>query len=248
MGVRKRLENQTKGFDRWNKVNVFLKAAFGFGLDKNCELAADNSYYSEEKKRDTGFPDDGSQQCNSTGRHQRKWRVLHAISAIKCHYSLFLLAISLHPEQAFELDRDDLRRINNIYKSKDSSRSSPSDLTALHLAASSHASGESGRMVLSQLLALNPDAVHSVDTEGSTPLHRIAENNCKADWNIDGVDEVHLANNIAIMAIDVNGRLPLHRASSVIECYETNVEDDIVLSRSVLCRLLQANVETARCT
>jgi len=246
--VRKRLEIQTSVCDRWNKVNKFLKAAFGFGLNEEAESTTDYRYYLEENKRENSFFNDGSKQCNAADHTRRTWRILHAISAIKCHYSLFLLAISLHPEQAFELDRDDLRRINNIYKSKDSSRSSPSDLTALHLAASSHASGESGRMVLSQLLALNPDAVHSVDTEGSTPLHRIAENNCKADWNIDGVDEVHLANNNAIMAIDVNGRLPLHRASSVIECYETNVEDDIVLSRSVLCRLLQANVETARCT
>jgi len=244
--VRKRLENQTKVFDRWNKVNVFLKAAFGFGLDEDWELAVDNSYYSEEKKRDTGFPDDGSQQCNSTGRHQRKWRVLHAISAIKCHYSLFLLAISLHPEQAFELDRNDLRRIDNIYKSKDRNKSIPSDLTALHLAASSHASGDSGKMVLTQLLALNPDAAESVDTEGSTPLHRISENNFKSDWNIDGVDEVNGANTNANMTIDLNGRLPLHCASSAISYYDINIEDDIVISRSVLCRLLQQNDEAAR--
>ena len=38
----------------------------------------------------------------------RIWRVLHAVSAIKCHHSLFKLASALHPEQARELDQNDL--------------------------------------------------------------------------------------------------------------------------------------------
>ena len=251
--VRKRLESQTKVFDRWNKVNVFLKAAFGFSLDEDWEFvtaasAADSSYYSEEKKRDS---ERSQQQQQQRASIDRRWRILHAISAIKCHYSLFLLAISLHPEQAFELDRNNLRRIDNIYKSNtkgDRNKSKPSDLTALHLAASSSAGGDSGKMVLTQLLALNPDAAESVDTEGSTPLHRISENNFKSDWNINGVEEVYCANINAIRTVDINGRLPLHRASSSIRNYENNIEDDVILSKSVLCRLLQLHDEAARCS
>jgi hypothetical protein len=249
--VRKRLESQTKVFDRWNKVNVFLKAAFGFSLDEDWEFvtaatAADNSYYSEEKKRDN---ERSQQQCPST---EHRWRILHAISAIKCHYSLFLLAISLHPEQAFELDRNNLRRIDNIYKSNTkggcSSKSKPSNLTALHLATSSQNGGDSGKMVLTQLLALNPGAAESVDTEGSTPLHRISENNLKSDWNINGVEEVYRANTNAIRTVDINGRLPLHRASSSIRNYDNNIEDEVILLKSVLCRLLQHHDEAARCS
>ncbi|OEU18540.1 ankyrin [Fragilariopsis cylindrus CCMP1102] len=227
--VRKRLESQTKVFDRWNKVNVFLKAAFGFSLDEDWEFVT----------------------AASAADSNRRWRILHAISAIKCHYSLFLLAISLHPEQAFELDRNNLRRIDNIYKSNtkgDRNKSKPSDLTALHLAASSSAGGDSGKMVLTQLLALNPDAAESVDTEGSTPLHRISENNFKSDWNINGVEEVYCANINAIRTVDINGRLPLHRASSSIRNYDNNIEDDVILSKSVLCRLLQLHDEAARCS
>jgi len=170
---------------------------------------------------------------------------LHAISAIKCHYSLFLLAISLHPEQAFEFDNDDLRRIDNIYKSEGFNESKPSGLSALHLAASSRAGGDSGKMVLTQLLALNPGAAESVDTEGSTPLHRISENKFKSDWNFDGVEEVYHTNTNAIRTMDVNGRLPLHRACSAITYYD-NQEDDDIMARSVICRLLREHDDATR--
>jgi len=228
--VKKRLQRQTHVLERWNKVNIFLKAAFGFPWNEGCDLD-DNARLEEEEKKDT--------------QEEYSWRVLHAISAIKCHSSLFLLAMCLHPEQAFELDRNDLKRIDTIYKSEDSIKLNPSNLTALHLAASSHASGDSGKMVLTQLLALNPSAAKYVDTEKSTPLHRISGNKSKSNWNLDAVENVYGCHETAITMVDANGRLPLHRASSTITYYNTKVEDDAVMSRSKICRLLHEHVDAA---
>ena len=220
--VRNRLQRHTNVLARWNKVNTFLKAALGFPLN---EVFDDEE---EEEKKDT--------------QEEASWRILHATSAIKCHSSLFLLAISLHPEQAFELDRNDLRRIDNIYKSEGCY---PSNLSALHLAASSNASGDSGKMVLTQLLALNPTAAECVDAEASTPLHRISGNKSKSDWSLDAVEDVYGCHRNAIMMSDANGRLPLHRASSAITYYNTKIEDDAVMSRSKICRLLDEHVDAA---
>jgi len=225
--IRKRLQRYTHVLDRWNKVNTFLKAAFGFPMNECC---GENSRTEGEEKKDT---------------QEATWRILHAVSAIKCHSSLFLLAISLHPEEALELDRNDLRRIENIYKSEDSNAPNPSNLTALHLAASSHASGDSGKMILTQLLAVNPAAAESVDTEGSTPLHRISGNKCKSDWNLDAVEDVYCCHKAAITTSDANGRLPLHRASSAITYYSNKLDAETVTSRSKICRLLHEHADAA---
>jgi len=229
--VRKRLERQPQALERWKKVNLFLKAAFGFPFAEDWEPV--QRINAEEEKKDT--------------REERKWRVLHAVCAIKCHYSLFLLAISLYPEQAFELDRNDLRPIQNpCNKSKLSSQLYPSNLSALHLAASSHSGGDFGRKVVSQLVSFNPGALKTVDTQGSTPLHRIAENSFKSDWSSDAVDEVYFSHPDAIQEVDSNGRLPLHRAAGAISYFDANLGSDAVLSRSVICRFLREHADGAR--
>mmetsp|Transcript_11366 Transcript_11366/g.27234 ORF Transcript_11366/g.27234 Transcript_11366/m.27234 type:complete len:518 (-) Transcript_11366:461-2014(-) len=222
--ARTRLQLQKKTSKNWETINLLLKAAFGFPWNKNSNEV-------DSTESETG----GS-----------KWRVLHAVSAIKCHSSLFLLAIYLHPEQAFELDKRDLRGINNLYKSDDCNQMNPSNLTALHLAASSGASGDSGKNVLTQLLALNPDAAQHSDSEGSTPLHRIAGNTSKSDWNVDGVEDVYDHHKNAVKTEDKNGRLPLHQASCAITHYKSNVENDSVTSRSKICRLLNEYVYAAK--
>jgi ankyrin repeat protein len=224
--VRKRLENQPKVLERWNTVNVFLKAVFGFALEDDWEMVDGL----EEKKKDPL----GGRICPSSGR---KWRVLHAISSIKCHHSLFLLAAALHPEQSFEVDNNDLKRIDNIYKSKDLVEN-PTNLTALHFAASSRASDDGGKIVLTQLLGLNRGASECVDSEGSTPLHRIAENKYKPNWVADGASELYNANRNAVRAMDSNGRLPLHRAAGAMT-YPKGLEDGVLMMRSKLCRLIQ---------
>ena len=65
----------------WNTANIFLKAAFGFPLSEEEELA------------------------DTSGR---KWRILHATAAVDCHFTLFHMARALYPEQAQEMDVDDL--------------------------------------------------------------------------------------------------------------------------------------------
>jgi len=231
--VRTRLERHSNVLQRWNKVNMLLKAAFGFPLNEDWELGNSNiNIHQEEEKKDT--------------QEKRKWRVLHAVSAIKCHHTLFLLAFSLYPEQAFELDRNDLRCLHNTYQSTElngNANGCPSNLTALHLAASSHLGGDPGRRVMTQLLWLNPSAAKRVDTEGSTPLHRISENKFKSNWNF--VNDIFASNTDAITKMDVNGRLPLHRASNAITYFSSNTNNIDVQSKSVICRLLREHVDAA---
>jgi ankyrin repeat protein len=228
--VRNRLQVQAKVLERWNKVNVFLKAAFGFALDEDWEMV--DSFH-EEKKKDS--PGSMSLPCSSNGR---KWRILHALSAIKCHHSLFLLAAALHPEQAFEADKDDLKGSSNVHNPK--CLENPSNATALHFAASSHASGDAGKVVLTHLLELNPGAAVCVDSQGSTPLHCIAGNQCKSNWRVDGVEELYNAHPGAARSVDANGLLPLHRAASAIT-YHHGLDDAVIMARSKIVRLLQEN-------
>ena len=207
--VQRRLESQKKVFDRWNKANIFLKAAFGFSVDEDAHDSQD-----------------------------RKWRILHATAAIKCHPSLFMLACALHPEQAFEVDNNDLRIPSHICAGSQSA----SRLTALHLAASSKANGESGRLVVNELIRLNPDATKASDTEGSLPLHRIVENNYKAHWTSDGAKDIYLANPEAITSVDLIDRLPLHRAAQI---NTSSGSDEGALSRSIVYNLIELNSDGA---
>jgi hypothetical protein len=76
------------------------------------EMVETNSTNFEEQ--DDGEKKDSppSQYCTTATpitQQQRKFRILHAISAIKCHHSLFLMATVHHPEQAFEIDKNDLK-------------------------------------------------------------------------------------------------------------------------------------------
>lgn len=226
--VRKCLEGQRKLFERWNKVNMFLKAAFGFSVDDDAQEV--ETHFGEEKKDGHGPQDT---------ENQPKWRMLHASAAIKCHQSLFMLARALYPQQAFEIDNKDLR--GPIHISGD--QRAASNLTALHLAAASPANGETARLVIQELLQLNPDAAKADDTENSLPLHRIVENKHKPQWVMDGVIDIYVANKEAVRAVDIHGRLPLHRASKAI----TNalVDEEVSRSGSTICNLLELHPDGA---
>jgi ankyrin repeat protein len=226
--VRKRLEGQIKLLERWNKVNMFMKAAFGFSVDDDDSEVMDNGY--EEKKVSPG----------SASSHERKWRILHATAAIKCHPSLFLLACALHPEQAFELDEKDLKAPAHVCGGCQSA----SHLTVLHFAASSRANGEYGRLVVNQLLSLNPDAAQAVDSDGCLPLHRIVENKDKTDWTVDGVKELYETNTRAVQAVDLDGRLPIHRAATAV-VHDPNISDETMLTRSMICNLMEVHRDGA---
>ena len=115
---------------------------------------------------------------------------MHATAAIKCHPSLFLLASALHPEQAFEVDGNDLLGMSQ--GSYFGWRSS-TQLTTLHFAASSEASGETEKLIVNQLLSMNPDEAQAVDSEGSLPLHRIIKNKDKTHWALDRAKYLYMA-------------------------------------------------------
>ncbi|CAJ1901148.1 unnamed protein product [Cylindrotheca closterium] len=227
--VEKRLKSQKKLYGRWNKVNIFLKAAFGFSVEDDDEAGASNI--------------DGDSKIKAGGKKDanngRKWRILHATAAIKCHPSLFMLARSLHPEQCFEIDDKDLK--GPVHISGD--ETAAHGLTALHLAASSHANGESSRLVITELLRMNPAAAEEVDSSNSLPFHRVVENKYKPHWSEDGAKDIYLANTAAISATDRDGKLPLHRAASAITYSESS--STATKARSAICNLLELRPEAA---
>jgi len=224
--VAKRLKSQKKSYARWNKVNIFLKAAFGFSVDDddNDEDTADGDSMKGEK------PDPN---------HGRKWRILHATAAIKCHPSLFMLAKSLHPEQCSEIDNKDLK--GPVHISGD--ETAAHGLTALHLAASSHANGEASRLVINELLRMNQSAAEAVDSSNSLPFHRVVENKHKPHWTADGANDLYLSNTAALDATDCDGKLPLHRAAAAITYSESS--ETATRARSAICNLLELSPEAA---
>jgi ankyrin repeat protein len=223
--VGSRLRSQTKLSQRWNRVSVFLKAAFGFTVDGD----SNNEEESFEDKKDSP-----NAPCG-----MRKWRMLHATAAIKCHPSLFSLAHALYPEQVFENDENDLTMPDHI----SAAFGSVSKLSLLHLAASSRANGEAGRVVITELLRSNPDAAQSAASDGSLPLHRIVLNKNKSHWTFDGCKDIYLANTRAVQIPDSNGQIPLHRAAAIIEHHVTTTESLQV--RSVILNLLEIHGDGA---
>jgi ankyrin repeat protein len=226
--VQKRLQSQSKVLERWKNVNVFLKAAFGFRVDDEDDDAEVGNGRDEEEKKDSNpFLPQISVDDN------RKWRILHAAAAIKCHASLFQLACALHPEQALELDENDLQGPSHIQGGWQTA----THLSALHLAASSLAHGDTGKTVIQKLLYLNPSAAEAKDSTGSLPLHRIAENKSKSHWLRDGALEIYEANTSAVRLPDSEGRLPLHRAATAMVA-QGEATDETTIARSNMCNLL----------
>ena len=220
--VKRRLQSQSKVLARWNTVNTFLKATFGFSVDDG-EAGASAELEGEEKEDSPSSVSGG-----------RKWRILHATASIKCHTSLFQLACALHPEQAKELDEGDLQGPSNLPGGWQSAK----HLTALHLAASSQANGDAGRMILQKLLQLNAAAAEAKDSLGNLPLHRIVENKAKTHWTRDGAKGIYDAYPDAVRALDFDGRLPLHGATTAMVAQGDATAETTTL-RSTLCSLLE---------
>lgn len=205
VSLQRKLQSDSKLRKRWLKVNVLLKATFGFPVEEDEEDA-----------------DDFSQDTAVVGSEQRVWRIVHATAAVKCHLSLFLLALALHPEQAREYDEYDLRRPDD--KALEPCSRSTVRQTALHLAASSNAGGEIGKTVLIRLLSLNQAAAEEQDEiSGSLPLHLMVSNTKKQDWPNHAGLLYHFYPRAAQIP-DNNGKLPLHRASAVIR-HRSNEDD-----------------------
>lgn len=217
---------------KWNKAITLLKAYFQFPAD------------------------------DSDGPQTRKWRVLHAVSAIKCHPTLFLLARALYREQANEFDENDLLPGKPLPDPQSSSadRRRSSKRTALHFAAMSPLAGREGRSVIKTLLKLNPSAAAHVDGYGSLPLHLLALNDKRIHWVNDGLLDVYDAYSEASLCRDGSGRTPLHCAASAAGNYSRSSSTTAAVSespnsaregselRSVIQNLVQGNGAAASIT
>lgn len=186
-----KLPSDEKLRKKWDKANTLLRAAFHFPITDGNDTKPSGS--SDAKKR--------------------KWRILHATSATKCHLTLFQLACVLHTEQAFEIDEGDLFGFGGSAAPV----AVKSGKTALHFAAASPFAGRDAKTIISILLALNKEAATKPDAvDESLPLHIISDNERKAHWAHDGVKDIYLANTSAVGSRDRKGRTPLHRASSIV--------------------------------
>eukprot|EP00571_Detonula_confervacea_P004582 CAMPEP_0172328488 /NCGR_PEP_ID=MMETSP1058-20130122/60378_1 /TAXON_ID=83371 /ORGANISM="Detonula confervacea, Strain CCMP 353" /LENGTH=854 /DNA_ID=CAMNT_0013045605 /DNA_START=187 /DNA_END=2754 /DNA_ORIENTATION=- len=217
---------------KWKKANTLLRAYFRFPLQ-------------EEKM-------DGDDSSEIATARRRKWRVLHALSAIKCHPTLFRLARALHPYEALEVDENDLfvggRDVNSM---PDPQSPSLSRRTALHFAAMSPLSGREGRNVIKVLLRLNPNAASHVDGHGSLPLHLICLNGRQLQWT-NGPEDLYTAYTEASSCRDGLGRTPLHCIASTAGQYTHSSSArpsiplaPITLEESVIQNLVRVNTTTA---
>ena len=231
------LQKEPKLKKRWNQVNVLLQAAFGFpireaGEEEDTEDGATTSG-KEGSSSSLTAPTNSTADADTT---TRKWRIVHATAAVKCHISLFLLACALHPEQARELDEYDLRAPNQPI--------GPTHQTALHLAASSKASGEPGKTVIYTLLSYYREAAEMPDAiDGSLPLHRMVENPRKQDWVNHSAVLYHFYQR-AVQIPDRHGKLPLHRATASIT-HETFADGENHEDHSVIIQLVRAYPQAA---
>lgn len=212
--LQQKLKNNTKLSIRWKMANLFLRAVFGFNHDHEHT--------------------DGTQGADK----RRKWRVLHAAAAIKCHSTLFMISSALHPEQASETDNNDLRTTCSDFIES-------THQTALHVAASAPANGEGGGAIVRALLDLYPNAAQVPDgIDGSLPLHRIVENERKIHWISDGIRDVYNTYPLAAQTVDKLGRLPLHRAA-VLSRHIASPNTTPMEGGSIVCNLLEAYPDAA---
>ena len=244
--VREVMEKDQPAFkslqNSWKRANTLLRAYFRFPLQ-------------EDKS-------DESSESNPEPTSRRKWRVFHATSAVKCHPKLFLMARALHPEEALEVDENDLVGADHDVKLFPNPQPNQlSDRTALHFAAMSPLSGREGRNVIKLLLKLNPHAARHVDGYGSLPLHLICQNVHKMQWANCGPNDIYEAYTEASSVRDGTfGRTPLHCIASSVGQYKHSslarpsplqtlnfggIVAGIASDESVIQKLVEANAVAA---
>jgi len=218
----KKLRESLKGKlkDSWNGANMILRGAFQFSLqqqededmDDGNSGTVENEKGEEERKHATV----GSKN-DSCHNQSRKWRILHASAAIKCHPSLFLMAAVLYPEQIRQMDCNDLFRQEGSNDGKSSLDATTQDVfTALHLAAKSPTTGSESKVILQHLLLFHPEAAKMKNPrDRCLPLHYLCENESKQHWVNDGIRHVYDAFVEAAVDQDIFGRTPLHRAATL---------------------------------
>jgi len=200
--LRKGMKGKLK--DKWKTANLLLRGAFRFPLENEYEEA-------EENENDSWLNSYcRKQESSEASTSTRKWRVLHATTAVRCHPTLFKIACAIHPEQAREIDTNDLFSRPNGGSDR---------RTALHFAAenSSNRDSRESRRILLLILAIYPEAASLANpADGRLPLHYLCKNNSKVQWHNDGLREVHDAYPRAALVEDKMGRTPLHHAASII--------------------------------
>ena len=196
--LRKGLKGKMK--ENWNKVDLILRGAFQYPLYDTATT--------------TNTTTDSEQGNN------RSWRILHAIAAIKCHEILSTVACVLYPEQAREIDENDLFAMET--KKNVDSLPSNSCLSALHIASKAPTRGNESKSLLEQLLLFYPEASCMANpADGSLPLHYLCGNEWKLHWIKDGIQAVYEANPSAASTRDNHGRTPLHRMTTANEPYHS---------------------------
>jgi len=194
--------------DKWDTTNLLLRGAFRFPLEEKEEEAEE-----EEEGYDFCSEQVNVEDCNP----QRKWRVLHATTAVRCHPTLFKMACAIHPEQAREIDENDLfSRTNGVNDRR----------AALHFASENSSKdprdARDTQRMLQVLLSLHPQAASFINpTDGRLPLHYLCKNDSKVHWYDDGLGDVHDAYPRAALVEDKMGRTPLHHAASILALRQT---------------------------
>jgi hypothetical protein len=254
-----------KALERWNEANMLLKSAFYFQLSDNNNNSNNNISVggnddqavnpTPKKLKNSNIESEeeggGEKGVVPVAGKERKWRVLHATASIKCHPTLFMMACVLHPEQALEIDENDLyyqpnnSKRNHSCSSSSSSSSSctnttktsnsqnatnstqptttTTQYTALHLAAkSSHLPGTTNH-ILQTLFKLNPEAISIPNpADHALPLHYACGNESLKHYLHDGIQFLHNSYPEGISWQDGRGRLPLHYAARAIASRQTD--------------------------
>jgi len=153
-----------------------------------------------------------------------EWNVLHAVSSVKCHIYLFMLAKHLHPQNISAID-------------------SLTGMTALHCAAATQATGD----LVVRLVAAFPEACKIKDKWGSLPLHLATANSSRIHWVDDGLSCIHQNYPDAISVTDRKGRTPLHLAVMPLRDLTTDHHPVLVdEQQSIILNLLNHCPDAAR--
>jgi len=127
------------------------------------------------------------------------------------------MACAIHPEQAREIDENDLFFLPDGVNDR---------RTVLHFASENSLKnprdGRETRHMLQVLLSLHPQAASFPNpTDSRLPLHYLCTNDSEVHWYDNGLGDVHDAYPRAALVDDKMGRTPLHHAASILALRQT---------------------------
>jgi len=211
--------------ERWEIVNLFLRANFHFTLNTSS--------------------------IDTTQSLPPTFRILHATAAIPCHPTLFFMAKALYPNQASELDnheliKDDRQTALHLAAASATtgtlSKSVVKNLLELYPEAVKHKNSSNGSLPMHKIVENEhkhhwihdgirdvfqayPAALREVDAKGRLPLHRATAAN-KHGGGSAGSIILRLLEEWpqAAKKADHSGRLPLHYVAEHGEAWEEESE------------------------